>query len=184
VCTHVHFDHIGWNTMLVNGLRRPTFEQADYFFCGDEWAAIRDADQSTWLLNSVRHDVAWVLDCGRASLVPATHRLNDEVSLLPTFGHSPGHVAILVSSAGREAIITGDSVHHPIQLLAPELTTLADFEPEQAVRSRRSLIDRAVATHAVLLGTHFAEPCAVHIGHYGADLSLRAVEPSGVAGLS
>jgi glyoxylase-like metal-dependent hydrolase (beta-lactamase superfamily II) len=177
VCTHVHFDHIGWNTVLVDGKRRPTFVRADYFFCEDEWAALCDADHSGLLFSSVEHDFAWVLGSGHGSLVPAAHRLTDEVSLLPTFGHSPGHVAILVSSGGRQAIITGDSVHHPIQLLAPELATVADFDPGQAVRSRLSLIDRALDTGALVLGTHFADPSAAVLEDHSPGIALRPIKP-------
>lgn len=104
-----------------------------------------------------------------------------EVSLLPTFGHSPGHVAVLVASGGQQAIITGDAAHHPIQLLAPELATVADFEPGGAVSSRLSLIDRAIDTGALLFGTHFADPCAVRLEGHSSDVALRPVEPTAAA---
>jgi glyoxylase-like metal-dependent hydrolase (beta-lactamase superfamily II) len=179
VCTHVHFDHIGWNTVLVDGARQPAFERADYFFCADEWAALRDAER-TGLLGSVGTNVEWLLDRGRASLVPPSYRLTDEVSLLPTFGHSPGHVAILLESSGQHAVITGDAAHHPIQLLAPELATVADFDPAGAVSSRQALIDRVIDTDAVVFGTHFADPCAVRLegrSEAGAAVELSAVKP-------
>jgi glyoxylase-like metal-dependent hydrolase (beta-lactamase superfamily II) len=176
LCTHVHFDHIGWNTVVVNGVRRPTFENADYFFCQDEWAVQQGADP-VGVLSAVGHNVAWLLGTGRASLVPATHRFTDEVSFLPTFGHSPGHVAVLVNSGGRQAVITGDAVHHPVQLAEPELTTTADFDPPAAVRSRTALIDRVTNTGALLLGTHFADPCAVKLTLGNGDAPLHAVAP-------
>jgi glyoxylase-like metal-dependent hydrolase (beta-lactamase superfamily II) len=179
VCTHVHFDHIGWNTMLLDGARHPTFPRAEYFFCQHEWAAVRDADHTGVLLGSVGPNVAWLLDSGRASLVAPDHQLTDEVSLLPTFGHSPGHVAVLIQSGGQQAVITGDAVHHPIQLLAPELVTVADADEDQATRSRLALIDRVIDTGAMLLGTHFADPCAVRlaVGEGGGGVSLRAIYP-------
>jgi glyoxylase-like metal-dependent hydrolase (beta-lactamase superfamily II) len=80
-------------------------------------------------------------------------------------------------------VITGDSVHHPIQLVAPELTTIADFDAAAAVRSRLALIDRAIDTGALVFGTHFADPCAVRLEHHGSGVALRAVEPSGATAL-
>ncbi|WP_081438494.1 MBL fold metallo-hydrolase [Pseudofrankia asymbiotica] len=181
VCTHVHFDHVGWNTRLVDGERVPTFPRAQYVFGEQEWNAVRDADLSTSLLASVERDVTWVIGAGRATLAAADHRLTDEVSLLPTFGHSPGHVSVLIRSAGQQAVITGDAAHHPLQLLQAELATVADGDAAQAVTSRLALIDRAVDTGAILFGTHFAEPSAVRIRADGDGLALEPVEPT-VAG--
>jgi glyoxylase-like metal-dependent hydrolase (beta-lactamase superfamily II) len=172
VCTHFHFDHVGWNTTVVAGQRRPTFERAKYFFVIDEWNATHDEDPEDLLLQSVGRDVRWIVEAGLGELVSADHRLTDEVSLIPTFGHSPGHVSVLIRSGGAEAVITGDAAHHPLQLMVPELTTTADFDGATGVASRRSLIDRALDRDMLIIGTHFAAPSALYVrsGNGGARL--------------
>jgi glyoxylase-like metal-dependent hydrolase (beta-lactamase superfamily II) len=177
VCTHVHLDHVGWNTTVVHGERRPTFGRAEYLFCADELSALRDTDPEDYLYSSLATDVTWVVDAGLATLVPPTQRLTDEVSLLPTFGHSPGHVSVLITSAGRHAVITGDAVHHPIQLLAPGLGTAADADAGAAARSRLGLIDRVVDTRAAVFGTHFAGQCALNLRQGERGLGLDALQP-------
>jgi glyoxylase-like metal-dependent hydrolase (beta-lactamase superfamily II) len=177
VCSHVHFDHVGWNTTEDGHGRRPTFPKARYVFCDLEWQATRDADPDEVLYSSLGRDVAWVIDRGLADLVGPTHRLTDEVSLLPTFGHSPGHVSVLVESAGEHGIVTGDAAHHPVQLLDATLASTADGDPGQAAASRLSLIDRVIAQNAKVFGTHFAAPCVVELHTDETGLTLRPVLP-------
>ena len=178
VCTHMHLDHVGWNTTVIGGERMQTFPRADYLFCATEWSAMRDADPDEVLYSLIATDVAWLIDAERATLVEPTYRLTDEVSLLPTFGHSPGHVAVLIESGGHHAVITGDSAHHPIQLLEPSLASMADGDAPLAERSRLGLIDRAIETKATLFGTHFAVPSAVILRDRADGLELDAVEPA------
>jgi glyoxylase-like metal-dependent hydrolase (beta-lactamase superfamily II) len=172
VCTHFHFDHVGGNTTVVAGRRRPTFERAKYFFIIDEWNATHDEDAEDLLLQSVGRDVRWIVEAGLGELVSADHQLTDEVSLTPTFGHSPGHVSVLIRSEGAEAVITGDAAHHPLQLMVPELTTTVDFDGATGVASRRSLIDRALDRDMLVIGSHFAGPTALYVrsGNGGARL--------------
>jgi glyoxylase-like metal-dependent hydrolase (beta-lactamase superfamily II) len=160
VCSHFHFDHIGWNTVVDSRGRRPTFAHATYLFGRDEWEGTRDADTSAMLLQSVERDVDWVIFAGVGELVPSSHRVTSEVSMLPTFGHSPGHVSILIESVGQSAIVTGDAAHHPLQLLVPEVTTTADHDSGGGVASRRSLIDRALDNEVLIVGSHFGAPSA------------------------
>lgn len=119
LCTHLHVDHVGWNTRLVNGKWLPTFPNARYLFGRREWehwsseaAQHRDGDV---MGDSVRP----IVDAGLAELVDMNHVLTPEVRLEPTPGHTPGHVSVRISSQGEEAVITGDLMHHPLQCAEP-----------------------------------------------------------------
>lgn len=174
VCTHVHFDHVGWNTVVDQHGRRPTFPKADYFFTADEWDFVRRADTAEVLLKSVDAEVRFLVKNRLATLVPSTRELTDEVALLPTRGHTPGHVSILVRSGGMEAVITGDAAHHPIQFAEPDLGTTADDDASQAASTRKEMIDRFLERDSILIGSHFAAP---HAGRLRVSESRLIVEP-------
>jgi glyoxylase-like metal-dependent hydrolase (beta-lactamase superfamily II) len=112
VCTHLHVDHVGWNTMRVDGRWVPTFPNARYLIGRREyehWRQEGDDDQQTILGDSVQP----IFDAGLATLVEMNHRISDEIRLTPTPGHTPGHVSVLIESNGERAMITGDMLHHP-----------------------------------------------------------------------
>lgn len=158
ICTHLHFDHVGWNTMLVDGEWAPTFPNARYLFARNEyehWASGADGYAFTF-----SDAVQAVVDAGLADLVETDHRLSDHVSFISTPGHSPGHVSVLLESDGEQAIITGDMVHHPIQIAALDWRMGADDDSVQAASSRRMLFGRVANTPTRLFGTHFAPPTA------------------------
>src|SRR6185295_15252274 len=120
LCTHMHVDHVGWNTRLVDGAWRPTFSRARYLFGRteyDHWQAAGDPGERQVIADSVQP----VIDAGLADWVESDHAVTPEVRLEPTPGHTPGHVSVRIRSGGEEAVITGDLVHHPIQCCAPEV---------------------------------------------------------------
>ncbi len=158
LCTHLHVDHVGWNTRLVDGKWLPTFPKARYLFGKKEWehwsstaAEHRDGDV-------MGDSVKPILDAGLAQLVDMDHRLTDEVRLEPTPGHTPGHVSVRISSRGEEAVITGDLMHHPLQCAEPDLANNFDVDPAAARRTRRSFLSRYANRSVLVLGTHFAPP--------------------------
>lgn len=153
LCTHLHTDHVGWNTRLANGTWVPTFPNARYLLPSDD-EALQRAKQSTLYTESVLPVIA----AGQAELVQAGHKLGDHVSLVPTPGHTPGHVSIRVQSAGADAIITGDALHSSAQCCHPEWHFKFDMDAEQAVTSRKSLLESAAETQCLVLGSHFALP--------------------------
>ena len=120
MCTHLHVDHVGWNTMLVNGKWIPTFPNARYLMGKKEYEYWdkADSDKAAEDLNQgvMGDSVRPVFDAGLVDLVEMDHRVCDEVFLEPTTGHTPGHVSIHIRSEGQEALITGDSIHHPCQI--------------------------------------------------------------------
>ena len=159
VCTHLHIDHVGWNTRLVDGRWQPTFPKARYLLGRTEWehwSQAEDADTRQILGDSVRP----VFDAGQVDLVESDHRLCDEIWLEPTPGHTPGHVSVRIASRGEQAVITGDLMHHPCQIAHPDWCAVVDSDRDQALETRRSFLARYADTPTLVIGTHFAGPTA------------------------
>jgi glyoxylase-like metal-dependent hydrolase (beta-lactamase superfamily II) len=127
MCTHLHVDHVGWNTMLVDGEWVPTFPNADYLFAKPEWDYWSRHEQEEYG-PVVQDSVRPIVDAGLARLVDMDHRLTSEIWFEPTPGHTPGHVSVRISSNGEDAVITGDMTHHPCQLARPEWAAKVDFD--------------------------------------------------------
>ncbi|HVN91559.1 MAG TPA: MBL fold metallo-hydrolase [Candidatus Binataceae bacterium] len=172
LCTHLHVDHVGWNTMLVNGRWVPTFPQARYLIGRVEWNHwSKDTDPFT--KDPIDDSVRPIVDAGLATLVEDTHRITDEVWLEPTPGHTPGHFSVRISSRGADAVITGDLMHHPVQFAHPEWNCGFDSIPDQARSTRRAFIERYADKPVLVFGTHFATPTAGHVVKEGANWRFR-----------
>ena len=153
LCTHLHVDHVGWNTRLVDGRWVPSFPKARYLM-----PARDEAKQRAQNGDMYRESVLPVIEAGQAELVDGAHELGDYVTLIPTPGHMPGHVSVRVASDGAEAIITGDAIHTTAQCTHPEWHFRFDADAEQAVTSRRFLLETASEAACLLLGSHFSLP--------------------------
>ena len=155
LCTHLHVDHVGWNTRLVDGKWVPTFTNARYVFGKAEYEYWRDhsvePDKAAVFSNSVKP----VMDAGKADLVASDAGLSDEITLIPTPGHSPGHMSILIRSDGEEALLTGDVAHHPCQMAHLDWSSTADSDPAQSAATRRELFSRFADTPTLVIGGHF-----------------------------
>jgi len=185
LCTHMHPDHVGWNTLLEDGSWKPTFPQARYLFSETEfdyWATQLEgyanlADsldpnslpfQVMKMMTATHADsVQPLVDAGLVDLVSSTHALCPGIVLMPTPGHSPGHVSVHIQSQGETAIITGDCIHHPIQIAFPALGTSVDTNIEQGVETRRLLLDFASSEKVLLIGSHFSNPSGVCVSRCG-----------------
>lgn len=153
LCTHLHTDHVGWNTQLLDGRWVPTFPNARYLMpAADE--AFHKKGQSDLYLESVLP----VIEAGQAELVSGEHALGDHVRLVPTPGHTPGHVSVLVDGGSRQALITGDAIHTTAQCAHPDWHFKFDADPDRAVTSRRALLEDASERGCKVLGSHFALP--------------------------
>lgn len=168
-CTHLHIDHTGWNTRLVDGRWVPTFPNAKYIFHKDEYAYWEAATKegknppgNVWTYNCRP-----IVEAGQALLVDNTYELDDTFSLTPTPGHSPRHVCINITSKGQRAIVTGDMMHHALQCREPEWSTIFDVDRAEAAQSRRRFLDRVCDTSTVILPIHFPSPTAGHIKPHG-----------------
>jgi glyoxylase-like metal-dependent hydrolase (beta-lactamase superfamily II) len=173
VCTHLHVDHVGWNTMLVDGKWAPTFPKARYLLGKAEfahWSAEGDAEQQTILSDSVQP----VLDAGLAEFVEMDHRISPELRLTPTTGHTPGHVSVMIESEGETAVITGDMTHHPCQLAHPDWSPPFDSDGKAAAVTRARMFAEWADKPILVIGTHYAAPTAGHVRRDGAAFRFDA----------
>ena len=164
MCTHLHTDHVGWNTKLENGRWVPTFPKAKYVFAERELAHwterhAKEPQSFPWITDSVLP----IVEAKREEIVKSDFAFNDLVSLVPTPGHSFDHYSVKVGKKGQDAIITGDMVHSPLQMKYPEMGMMADWDSEQAGRSRRSLFGQVCDTSTLVCTAHFPSPSAGRI---------------------
>lgn len=164
VCTHLHFDHVGWNVTMVDGTWQPTFPNAQYLFGNDEydhWNEDPDGNKAN------DESVQLLVDSGLARLVANDHEITPEVRLVPTPGHTPGHVSVRIESGDQRALITGDMVHHPVQIVHPEWPSVPDYDKPAAMAMRRKMFADLADTGVLLLGTHFNEPAGGYVTSSG-----------------
>jgi len=167
LCTHLHSDHVGWNTRLANGRWEPTFPRARYLLSRldyDRLVAADDENSREVLADSL----APVLDADLVEWVDSSHAITDEVRLEPTPGHTPGHVSVRIRSRGAEAVITGDLMHHPIQCCDPRIESRFDADSGQAFATRMQFLREQADRDVLVLGTHFAAPTGGRIVAAGA----------------
>jgi glyoxylase-like metal-dependent hydrolase (beta-lactamase superfamily II) len=157
MCTHMHSDHVGWNTRLVNGRWVPTFPNARYLFTRKELEAWEQGHPK-FPRFPLEDSVLPVIAAGQAEMVTSDYALDDEVWLEPTPGHTPDHFAICLASGGQRAVMCGDIMHSPVQCLYPEWTAWPDWDPELAKRTRRSFMERYGDTDTLVCTAHFPLP--------------------------
>jgi glyoxylase-like metal-dependent hydrolase (beta-lactamase superfamily II) len=156
LCTHLHVDHVGWNTKLVDGKWVPTFPKARYVFGKTEYDYWK-ANAPTPTHAAVFEDsVKPVADAGLVDLIPSDHKLTDEITMIPTPGHSPGHMSIHIKSSGEEGLLTGDVAHHPVQMFHLGWSSLADSDGGQAAKTRQQLFSRFADAPVLTIGGHFS----------------------------
>jgi glyoxylase-like metal-dependent hydrolase (beta-lactamase superfamily II) len=165
LCTHLHVDHVGWNTKFAGGKWVPTFANARYVFARSEYEHWRDHSYEPDKLAVFNDSVKPIVDAGKADLVASDARLGDEITLIPTSGHSPGHMSILIQSEGEQGLLTGDVAHHPCQMAHLDWSSTADSGPVQSAATRRQLFSRFADTPTLVIGGHFS---AGHIRRDGA----------------
>ncbi len=137
MCSHLHVDHAGWNTRLLDGRWVPSFPNARYIFARKEVAACEALGREGESI--YEESVLPVLEAGLAEIVEADHAVNDQLWLEPTHGHTPGHVAIHLASNGQRAVMSGDLIHSPVQLPHPEWSPIYDADPAEGARTQASL---------------------------------------------
>lgn len=161
LCTHMHTDHVGWDTHLEDGRWVPTFPNARHVFVDIEWAhwheAAREAEATARLLAD---SITPVADAGLVDLVPADFVLNEYVRLVPSHGHSPGHVTVEVTAGGRTAALIGDVMHSPLQAAFPDIKPPLDREQAAPARARRAVLEQYADTGTLVLGAHWPWPPA------------------------
>ena len=171
ICTHLHVDHVGWNTRLVDGRWLPAFPKARYLFGRTEYEHWRDHSETPDEIATFADSVQPIVGAGRAELVASDAAVSDEITLIPTPGHSPGHVSLHIRSDGAEALLTGDVAHHPCQMAQLDWSSTVDSDPAQAAATRRALFSRFADTDVLVIGGHFD---AGHIRRDGAAFRFEA----------
>lgn len=181
LCTHLHVDHSGWNTVLRDGRWVPTFPNARYLFGRREYEYLSQLVKSGGCdnpamakidANVLRNSVAPIVEAGLAEFVDMDQQICPEVSFVPSPGHTPGHVSVRIESEGEEALITGDFVVHPCQVAHPEWQSAGDVDVAGAVATRRHLYSEMLRRGGLVIGTHWTGPVAARIEADGASLRL------------
>ncbi|MEC7301587.1 MAG: MBL fold metallo-hydrolase [Pseudomonadota bacterium] len=176
MCTHLHVDHIGWNTKLEDGRWVPTFPNAKYLFHEDEYAHWKTAEMPEGSGNTRREayddSVLPVVEAGQAVMVSDGHQLEDSVYVESSPGHTPGHAFLHLNSPDGRAVFTGDCMHHPVQVAYPEWNSRYCFDPPKSAATRREIVERCADTDTVVLAAHFADPVAARIVSNGTRWKL------------
>lgn len=171
VCTHLHLDHIGWNTMLVDGQWVPTFPNARYVFGRRDFDFFSTQHHEPFHAEAYEDSVKPVIEAGLAHIVDEDAVLHgakgEGIWLEGAFGHSPGSCLIHAQSGGGHAVFSGDTFHHPVQLCAPQYPFFADHDPAMAVATRTGLFERYADTNTVVFPAHFRGTTAGHIVRRG-----------------
>jgi glyoxylase-like metal-dependent hydrolase (beta-lactamase superfamily II) len=175
MCTHLHVDHVGWNTRLENGRWVPTFPKARYVFGKTEydyWSAENAKAEVPPFADSVLP----VVEAKRAEVVKSDFAIGDHARILPTPGHTPGHVAFTFGRSGKDDVVfAGDLMHTPLQLRHPELSPRFDVDPKLAAVTRRSFLDRYCDTNTLCCTAHFPSPSSGKIRRKGNGFSCEMV---------
>jgi glyoxylase-like metal-dependent hydrolase (beta-lactamase superfamily II) len=165
LCTHLHVDHVGWNTQLVQGRWVPTFAKAKYLFVRDEWDYWREHYTREAFVDDPYHldSLLPVIEAGRAQFVEMDHRFSDEVWLDPLPGHTPGHVGVHVRSRGEECVMSGDLMHTALQAAEPDWSSCFCVDPDASAAARRAFLERYADTDVRILPAHFPTPTSGRI---------------------
>jgi glyoxylase-like metal-dependent hydrolase (beta-lactamase superfamily II) len=158
VMTHLHRDHVGWNLKAEGKKFVPTFPKARYWMSAKDWEACHQPDlQPTRFVNAP--SCVWPLaELGLVELMQGEHKLTRDLTALPTPGHTPGHMSILVTSQGQRALVLGDAAHSPVQVLEPDWVSRADMDPEVTRQTRKALLDRLEREDILVAAGHFHAP--------------------------
>ncbi|MDE0942807.1 MAG: MBL fold metallo-hydrolase [Alphaproteobacteria bacterium] len=173
MCTHLHVDHVGWNTKLLDGRWVPTFPNAKYLFSRVDFEhyqdhAVEDMDRLSFV-----DSVLPIVEHGLAEMTEGDHLLAEGLLLEPAPGHTPGHITLKLESEAEAAIFTGDILHHPLQVYHPEWNSRFCLLPDEARTSRRRVLDYCADRGALLMPAHFGAPHCCHIDRAGEAYSLR-----------
>lgn len=181
MCTHLHADHVGWNTQLVDGRWVPTFPNARYLFTRAEyerWDDRRpDFHSKPINVNVFADSILPVVEAGQMVLVDAGHTVDDVLTVEAAYGHSAGHVKIRLRSGGEQGMFSGDTIHHPLQLPFPHLESIFDDDAPRALQTRLDMLADCAEQGSLLMPTHFAAPhcCRLQAGLLNGKASYKAL---------
>ena len=169
LCTHLHVDHVGWNTRLENGRWVPTFPNARYLIAQREWDYWRNAGPAALQRTGdfITDSVLPIIESGQADMIGDEHALRSDISIEPAHGHTPGQKMLRLGSGGHEALLTADLMHHPLQLRYPEWSTRFCIDPDEARRTRINFLKANAGSGRLIFPTHFPSPTGGRIERDG-----------------
>jgi glyoxylase-like metal-dependent hydrolase (beta-lactamase superfamily II) len=173
LCTHLHADHVGWNTRLGSGRWVPTFPKARYVFAKGEfdyWTAQNDKSEVPAFVDSVLP----IVEAKRETIVSDDFAIGDHARILPTPGHTPGHVAFTLGRGKDAAVFSGELMHSPLQTHYPELSAKFDVDQAQAAQTRRNFLERYCDTDTLCCTAHFPSPSVGKIRRRGDGFTCEA----------
>ncbi len=153
LCTHLHVDHVGWNTRLVDGRWTPTFPLARYVFAGEEWEFWRHEKD-----DCIADSVVPVVEAGQAVLVDHDYAVDPWLTFEPSPGHTPGHVCVRLRTRAGEAVFSGDLMHRTVQVAEPQWSSQFCYDPAKARETRRAFVERHADSGVLILAAHFPRP--------------------------
>lgn len=178
VITHLHIDHVGWNTRLVDGVWVPTFPNAEYLIGRTEYAFWTEAAAAAPAGEVFNHgllddSVEPVRTAGQMRLVGENEEIAEGIRLTAAPGHTPGQLMVELSSGGQRAVMTGDTVQHPIQLAYPDWSSAYCADPDVSRDTRCAFVDSVADTDTYILTTHFAEPVVARVARRNGVYALE-----------
>ena len=165
-CTHLHWDHVGWNTRLEGGRWVPTFPNAKYVIARAEFEAWNTrflAGDRSLHVAALQDSVLPLVQAGQAIFVEDGFAVDDNLVVEASPGHAPHHISIRLRSGGEQASFVGDAIHHPIQIAEPGLATVACWDPALAIATRQRILEEHSESGALLMPAHFPTPTACHV---------------------
>lgn len=179
VNTHVHIDHVGWNTYLADRAWVPTFPNARYLFSKadfDYWNPLNGHERRGAFVNQNMFEDS-VLPVAEAGLADPwegdTHRIDANLTLELAPGHTPGLSVLKLESEGERAVFVGDLLHSPVQILSPDWNSCFCEDPDRAARSRRRVLSWAADNNALLVPAHFGGQHAAEVVRTGDDFAIK-----------
>jgi glyoxylase-like metal-dependent hydrolase (beta-lactamase superfamily II) len=153
VCTHLHVDHVGWNTRFVDGRWVPTFPRARYILVGEEWEYWRHEKDEC-----IADSVVPVVEHGQVDLVESDHVLGRWLRFEPSPGHTPGHISVRLETSAGRAVFSGDLMHRVVQVAEPQWSSIFCADPARAAVTRHDFVERYADSGVLVLAAHFPRP--------------------------
>ncbi|HSQ95044.1 MAG TPA: MBL fold metallo-hydrolase [Croceibacterium sp.] len=181
MCTHLHFDHVGWNTRLENGKWVPTFANAKYLFGKRDYEYFQSNPEGEALhYEAFLDSIVPIMEAGKGELVDenfVAHReIGDGIWIEPAFGHSPGCCTISAEAGGPPALFWGDVIHHPVQLIRHDLKFAFDADGAMASATRKRTMDRAADEDLLCFPAHFRRTSAGRVKRDGDAFRYEWIE--------
>jgi glyoxylase-like metal-dependent hydrolase (beta-lactamase superfamily II) len=159
LCTHMHVDHVGWNTRRVEGAWVPTFPRATYVFVGEEWEFWRhEAERGQEPYGCIDDSVFPIVKAGQGRFVEVDHAVDEYLRFEPSRGHTPGHASVRLKTPAGEAIFSGDLMHRVVQVAEPQWSSQFCHDQAQAAVTRSAFVEQHADSGVLILAAHFPRP--------------------------